>query len=273
MSLNRFSQFDTELYREVTPARLGLDRRSPEYLKWLQRSLNQVLGLSLDVDGLMGRRTRRAIVQFQNRANLAPDGEPGAMTERALVNAGAPPFGGGFVPPVVLPPSPPGGGGSFIPVPIENPGGGRVKDKTPPSPSNLTRVKGVGKRVVPLHKEAARAWTALVQAARADGIQHPLLLPVSGFRDPKRQARLWKRALEKYKTPQKARKWVAPPGRSAHQSGRAIDFWLGGKNSSGNVKRLRQLRSYQWMVNNAQRFGFYPYEKEPWHWEYNPPQI
>jgi hypothetical protein len=22
---------------------------------------------------------------------------------------------------------------------------------------------------------------------------------------------------------------------------------------------------------NAVRFGFYPYPKEPWHWEYNPP--
>ncbi len=129
----------------------------------------------------------------------------------------------------------------------------------------------MGQRRIPLHRLAANALRALIKAARADGLAKPLLRPVSGFRDPARQTRLWQQALAKYGSPQAARKWVAPPGGSAHQSGRAIDFHLGGRNASDNVARLRPLPAYRWLVANAQRFGFYPYEREPWHWEYNPP--
>src|SRR5262249_8028697 len=99
----------------------------------------------------------------------------------------------------------------------------------------------------------------------------PLLQLTSGFRDPAHQARLWAAALQKYGSPEEARKWVAPPGGSTHQSGRAVDLYLGGKNSSANVANLRTLPAYRWLVANAGRFGFYPYEREPWHWEYNPP--
>ena len=48
-------------------------------------------------------------------------------------------------------------------------------------------------------------------------------------------------------------------------------FLPGGKGGSENVANLRKLKAYHWMVKNASRFGFYPYEAEPWHWEYNPP--
>lgn len=159
----------------------------------------------------------------------------------------------------------------FRPVAMEKPGGGRVKNKTAPRAAEIVNVPGAAGNKVPLHRSTAEALNALQCAAAADGIKAPLLQPTSGFRDPNHQARLWAIALQKYKTPQEARKWVAPPGSSAHQSGRAIDFFLGGKNSSGNVANLRQLRAYHWMVKHARRFGFYPYEAEPWHWEYNPP--
>jgi len=160
---------------------------------------------------------------------------------------------------------------TFVPAPVENPGGGRIKNKQPPDRTVVVNVRGVGQRQVPLHRLAATALQALIDAARADGLAEPLLRPVSGFRDPERQARLWQQALARYGSPQEARKWVAPPGGSAHQSGRAIDFYLGGRNASTNVARLRTLPAYRWLVTNARRFGFYPYEREPWHWEYNPP--
>lgn len=159
----------------------------------------------------------------------------------------------------------------FNPTAVESPGGGRIQDKRPPAESMLLTVSGVAGKKIKLHRLAGQAWQALVQAARADGIRHPLLLPTSGYRSPDYQTKLWKKALERYKTPQEARKWVAPPGTSAHQSGRAIDFYLGGKNSSGNVTALRQLPAYKWLFANASRFGFYPYTREPWHWEFNPP--
>jgi LAS superfamily LD-carboxypeptidase LdcB len=159
---------------------------------------------------------------------------------------------------------------SFTPVAVENPGGGRVKNKTAPRPGDIVRVKRAFGGTVPLHRLTAKALDAMQCAARADGIKAPVLQLTSGFRDPAHQARLWANALQKYGSPEEARKWVAPPGGSAHQSGRAVDLYLGGKNSSANVTNLRTLPAYRWLVANAGRFGFYPYEREPWHWEYNP---
>ena len=160
---------------------------------------------------------------------------------------------------------------TFTPVAVETPGGGRIKNKTAPPKDQLVTVTGTAKRKIPLHRLTAAAWQALVAAARRDGLAAPLLLPTSGFRDPAHQARLWKTALARYGSPEAARKWVAPPGSSPHQTGRAIDFYLGGSNGSAHVAKLRTLPAYRWMVANAQRFGFYPYPAEPWHWEYNPP--
>lgn len=161
----------------------------------------------------------------------------------------------------------------FIPVAVEMPGGGRIKNKTVPNRSDIVYVKGAFSKKVPLHRSAAAAHEALLCAARADGIREPLLRPTgsrSGFRDPEQQAAAWKRALVKYGSEENARKWVAKPGSSAHQSGRAIDFYLGGLNDSRNVTKLRQTPAYRWLAANAHRFGFYPYRAEPWHWEYNP---
>jgi LAS superfamily LD-carboxypeptidase LdcB len=158
----------------------------------------------------------------------------------------------------------------FVPKPVETPGGGRIKDKRAPGKSDIVNVGGV-QRQIPVHRLAAEAWQAMVDAARADGVAEPLLRPVSGFRDPAHQAVLWEQALKRYGSAEAARKWVAPPGSSPHQSGRAMDLYLGGSNDSANVAKLRTLPAYRWLVGNAQRFGFYPYDAEPWHWEYNPP--
>ena len=163
------------------------------------------------------------------------------------------------------------GAPTFTPVPVEHPGGGRIADRRAPNRSEVVQVRGVGRNHIPVHRLAAAALEALIAAARADGIGEPLLRPVSGFRDPARQTQLWQQALQRYGSPQVARSWVAPPGSSAHQTGRAIDFHLGGPNSSDRVAQLRTLPAYQWLVRNAARFGFYPYANEPWHWEYNPP--
>ena len=159
----------------------------------------------------------------------------------------------------------------FRPIAVESPGGGRIQNKTDPSPGDIERVIGVGGKNIALHRHAAAAWKALVEAARAAGIATPLLLIVSGYRSSAQQKKLWEAALKKYGSIEQARKWVAPPGSSAHQSGRAIDFHLGDRNSSANVAQLSKLPAYKWLAANARRFGFYPYSSEPWHWEYNPP--
>jgi peptidoglycan hydrolase-like protein with peptidoglycan-binding domain len=60
-----------------------------EYITWLQRSLNKVMGLRLVEDGSMGPATRSAVRSFQQRAGLAADGIVGPATVQALIHAGA----------------------------------------------------------------------------------------------------------------------------------------------------------------------------------------
>jgi len=74
------------------------------------------------------------------------------------------------------------------------------------------------------------------------------------------------------------RKTVAPPGASPHHTGRVLDMVMGHAPGTGlvssapaNVAWQRARSWYAWLVCNAARFGFYPYNREPWHWEHNPP--
>lgn len=55
-----------------------------EQLKWLQRSLNTLIGSRLVVDGIPGRNTTRAIKRFQARHGLSADGIAGARTKRKI---------------------------------------------------------------------------------------------------------------------------------------------------------------------------------------------
>lgn len=79
---------------------------------------------------------------------------------------------------------------------------------------------------------------------------------------------------------------LGAPGYSNHQHGRAIDFFLlewnpklqskekfpvdtgRDKNKVLHSDRWRKTWFWNWLRNNAFSFGFCPYEKEPWHWEY-----
>ena len=154
---------------------------------------------------------------------------------------------------------------------VELPGGGRVTDKRDPAPADVVSVAGTGGGTVQLHRLAAHWWGVLTAAARADGIADPLLAPVSGYRSSATQQRLFEQAVARYGSEEEARKWVARPGGSAHQSGRAVDCWMGIANDSGNVAAQQSTAVWAWLHANAERFGFYPYTAEPWHWEYNPP--
>jgi hypothetical protein len=182
--------------------------------------------------------------------------------------------GGSVTPPGPTPGPTPVSPGSFQLVPVESPGGRRIQDKRDPSPADVVKVPRAGGGTVPLHRLAAQALDAMIRAARAEGIAAPLLMPVSGYRSKAQQEKLWQNALAKAGgNAKEARKWVAPPGGSAHQSGRAVDLNLGSGISSRNVTAMRQTAAWQWLARNAVRFGFYPYETEPWHWEYNPPAV
>ena len=66
-----------------------INRSSRDYVRWVQQSLNKLLGLNLAVDGISGAQTRSAIRSFQSRQGLAADGVVGPQTERALIAAGS----------------------------------------------------------------------------------------------------------------------------------------------------------------------------------------
>jgi hypothetical protein len=53
-------------------------------IRWLQTTLNKVLGLSLTVDGIYGEATRAAVVRFQQTQGLQADGVAGPITRQRL---------------------------------------------------------------------------------------------------------------------------------------------------------------------------------------------
>lgn len=78
----------------------------------------------------------------------------------------------------------------------------------------------------------------------------------SGHRTVDRQRELYEAALKKYGSESAARKWVAPPGRSQHNFGKAVDLGY------------LSPRAKAWVHENASQFGLhFPMAHEPWHVE------
>lgn len=108
-----------------------------------------------------------------------------------------------------------------------------------------------------LRPEFADAVYQMVQDAHAAGI--PLQI-TSAYRSPEVQARLYENALAKYGSPEAARKWVAPPGRSQHNHGTAVDFAV-----NGSLLRDANSPEAQWIAANAAKYGLaVPMDWEPW---------
>lgn len=153
----------------------------------------------------------------------------------------------------------------------------RIKDRSTPPMERLTLVHaseffdpGRLEELRYVEREAYAAYKKLVAAAAADLSLNPAsnekwLKIISAFRSPAYQAELRKRS------PKSGRAGLAV--NSPHFTGRALDLYVGGEPvSTDDRNRALQVntKAYQWMVKNAERFGFYPYFYEPWHWEYRP---
>jgi Putative peptidoglycan binding domain len=69
------------------PAPCNCPTPGTEYARWVQTSLNQVMGLNLAVNGVMNAETRSALRQFQQQRGLPVDGIAGPETKTALMAA------------------------------------------------------------------------------------------------------------------------------------------------------------------------------------------
>lgn len=208
---------------------------SQAYTRWVQGALNHVAGQRLAVDGIYGSRTRNAVRAFQAQQGLMVDGIVGPRTEAALVAAGA------TRPPARAP---------SLPAP------------TPPAVGpDITTVKGFQ-----VARQIAPQVDALLTAAASAGIQ----LKGWGYRSTERQIELRKRHCgtshyDIYDKPSsQCNPPTAPPGRSMHEQGLAIDF-----THNGESIRSQNSPAFRWLAANAPRFGLYNLPSEPWHWSIN----
>jgi LAS superfamily LD-carboxypeptidase LdcB len=131
-----------------------------------------------------------------------------------------------------------------------------------------------------VRKDAYAAYKRMVAAAISDPSLKLKTLPnhelapeeqflklVSTFRSREYQEQLRRQA------PHAGRAGLAL--NSPHFTGRAIDLYVGGDPvDTSDPNRAIQVNTpvYKWLVKNAEKFGFYPYYYEPWHWEYKPQQ-
>jgi LAS superfamily LD-carboxypeptidase LdcB len=104
------------------------------------------------------------------------------------------------------------------------------------------------KRLQPRLKQA-------LASAQEDAAEAGLTILVnSGWRSAEHQAQLYQEAIAKYGSPEKARRWVLPPGESRHVTGEAID--------------VGPAAAAAWLEANGARYGLCRiYANEPWHFE------
>lgn len=161
--------------------------------------------------------------------------------------------------------------------------GARLKDKTLPSPEQLLLApasdflfpsRPAEKRMV--ERETYAAYKRMVAAALADP-SLGLKGTASGELAPEEK---YLKLFSTYRTSEDQTRLRAQLGRdcraclavnSPHFTGRALDIYVGGepdKTLESNRAVQVQTKTYQWLVRNADRFGFKPYYYEPWHWEY-----
>jgi hypothetical protein len=70
-ALGELQPEEFEFSSEPAPSLLReVGRSRPDYVRWVQGSLNRLLGLRLAVDGILGPATRSAIRSFQKQQGL-----------------------------------------------------------------------------------------------------------------------------------------------------------------------------------------------------------
>jgi LAS superfamily LD-carboxypeptidase LdcB len=120
------------------------------------------------------------------------------------------------------------------------------------------------------HTQALPFLERLLESARASGVE---LLVASAFRSFETQASLKSEYKIVYGVGT-ANQFSADQGYSEHQLGTSVDFTT--PEVGGLFTQFRTDPAYQWLLDNAYKYGFvlsYPekntyYKFEPWHWRF-----
>jgi len=130
-------------------------------------------------------------------------------------------------------------------------------------------------RVLWLLAPTARAWQAMVAAARREAVA---LEALSGYRSHAHQRGIVERKLARGLPLAAVLRVNAAPGHSEHHSGRAIDIGTPGEPAA--EESFAATPAFAWLQAHADDFGFrlsYPRGNphgiayEPWHWCWHPP--
>ncbi|NHC34034.1 M15 family metallopeptidase [Scytonema millei] len=126
-----------------------------------------------------------------------------------------------------------------------------------------------------LRQAAAQEFQAMVQAARASGVN---LVPISGFRSTKDQQHIYfDIQAERGQSVTKRAEVSAPPGYSEHHTGYAVDIGDGNTPATNLNTNFEKTKAFKWLEANAARFHFemsFPKNNsqgvnyEPWHWRF-----
>ncbi len=124
-----------------------------------------------------------------------------------------------------------------------------------------------GQKEHKLNRQARASFILMRSAAKKDGVD---LVIIDADRSAQTAARNATARANSYATARF----------SSHILGLAIDFKL----SHGSFKvpevttrpmstvvDMRKSPVHKWLFVRGDKFGWYPYQHEPWHWEYNPP--
>lgn len=155
----------------------------------------------------------------------------------------------------------------------------------------------IGKKYFEVHKDVTGDLTKFINAAKQAGFDFHL---ASGFRSFEQQLTIWNgkysgqrmlldsssKALDIFSLSDKEKihailRWSALPGASRHHWGTDFDIYDKAALPPGSTIKLEpreylqshQQPFYQWLINNAVKYGFYfPYQQdlggvaiEPWH--------
>lgn len=121
-----------------------------------------------------------------------------------------------------------------------------------------------------LRPEAAQAFRAMADGARADGI---VLRSVSAYRSYKQQKNTYNRYLRQYRQAT-VDTFSARPGHSEHQTGLALDI-----NVASSSAHFERTPAFAWLKEHCAEYGFIlrydqgkesitGYRFEPWHYRY-----